>query len=241
MVSRVEYVRTLDVRRSGVRMASVLRSWLNQQPGAATLVARSAAHRDELLSAVDLPATVNIAIGPHRLKIAGPLLLLAPDEATLDVIDRHLTATSPVLVMLHDERPTTTGWLRRYRAVQTMDRSVLAPLDGVLGEPAVEYGLRYLLGQPVRGFGHDAYRREPARSKAISAFAAFHRGGLPVEPGPLLLEFLVSNGATINDAKVLDEYARRIICDAGLPTPSGNGFREGILEVWRAATERPTT
>lgn len=231
----VEYLHTVDLARKGTNPLSVLRTWLDSASGPSTLVVPAGTDPRSLHAAAALPAAATVVTGLHgELARGSSLVLLWPGEATLDIAAFYLNKASRVLVLLGDDGPTITGWLRRHRATHMADSSVLTALNGVLAEPAVEYGLRYLLGLPVRGLARDAFCHEPAKSRAISAFQAFHRGGVPVEAGPLLLEFLVSNGAGISDAHTLNDYARQVTRNTEIPTHAGHGFRDDILQVWRA-------
>ena len=234
----MEYLHTVDLTPRGTDLASMLRAWLDDAPGPSTLVVPPATDLRSVRAAWALPAAVTLVIGLNgELTRLSSVVFLSPDEAMLDTAAFYLSKVSRVLVLLGDDGPTITGWLRWHRATHMVDRSVLTPLSGVLAEPAVEYGLRYLLGLPVRGLAYDAFRYEPAKSKAISAFRAFHRGGVPVEAGPLLLEFLVSNGATISDANTLNDYARYVTDNAETSTHVSHRFRDDILQVWRRAAK----
>ena len=236
MVAGVEYLHRTDLVRTGTDVPSVLRTWLDGEPGAATLVVPPGTDLRFMRVSWALPPAVNLVTGLHGEVTRGSsLALLSPDEATLDTAAFYLNTTSRMLVVLGDDGPTITGWLRKHGATHVRDRNVLEPLNGVLAEPAVEYGLRYLLGLLVRGLAPDAFGREPTKSKAISAFQAFRRGGVPLEAGPLLLEFLVSNGATISDAITLNDYARHVTENSEIPTHAANRFRDDILQVWRDA------
>jgi hypothetical protein len=237
MAAGVEYLHRTDLVGTGTDLASVLRTWLDSEPGTATVVAPPGTDLRSMRVAWALPPAINLVTDLRGEPIRGSsLALLSPDEAMLDTAAFYLNTTSRVLVVLGTDGPTITGWLRKHGATHIKDRNALAPLNGVLAEPAVEYGLRYLLSLLVRGFASDAFGREPTKSKAISAFQAFRRGGVPLEAGPLLLEFLVSNGATINDAITLNDYARHVTDNAEIPTHVANRFRDDILQVWRDAT-----
>jgi len=147
-----------------------------------------------LCALLGLPAAVSLVTGlDGKLTRGSSLVLLSPDEATLDSAACYLNTISRVLVLLGDDGPTIT-----------------------------------------------AFCHEPAKSKAISAFQAFHRSGVPLEAGPLLLEFLVSNGATISDANTLNDYARHVTDNTEIPTHAGHRFRDDILQVWRQAATPAT-
>ena len=237
VAARVHYLRGRDIADRGGNVGTVVRDWMAGRPG--LMLAPVGADLRELEAGAGLPAPVAALVDLNGDLHDASVLLLWPDDRTLDTVDHQLTPASRVLVLLDVGGPTALGWLRRYRAVHVLDGSTLHPLTGVLAEPAVEYGLRYLLSLPVRGIGHDAYHREPARSKAISAFCAFRDGGVAVEAGPLLLEFLVSNGATVSDATVLNDYAAGIGESCEARTGPGHRFRDDILQVWRAAVGLP--
>lgn len=233
----VQYLCVSDAADHGGDLRAVMRTWREGRPGPAVVVAPGGTDLAAFEACADLPATASTVVG-LRDSLGGIVLLVRPDDETLDAADYQLTTANHILVVLDAPGPTVLGWLRRYRAVHALNGSTLVPLTGVLPEPAVEYGLRYLLSMPVRGFGRDAYRIEPARSKAISAFCAFRDAGVPVGAGPLLLEFLISNGATVSDAVALDDHARHVGHGGEVLDGMDHRFRSDILEVWRQAVGR---
>jgi hypothetical protein len=226
-----------DAAERGDDLRSVVRTWVDGRPKRAVLVAPAGTDPEGVEVGIGLPATAGVVVG-LRESLDGTVLLLRPDDATLDAADYLLNGADRILVILDARGPTSLGWLRRHRAAHALNGRALRPLAGVLAEPALEYGLRYLLSLPVRGFDRDAYRSEPARSKAISAFCAFRDAGVPVEAGPLLLEFLVSNGSTIADATILNDHARDVGRGSEVLDGAEHRFRSDILQVWREATGR---
>jgi hypothetical protein len=229
-MTQVEFLRLADQPTDADLAALLFDEWIGNDHAAAEIVVTARSDLHDFPQVEALGEVVTLAVGRHSVRGRGdPLVLLWPNKAVLDDTARIIASKSRVLVVMYQEGAAWTGWLRRYNAADLVGGVILAPLEGVLGDPVVEHGLRYLIQPYVRGNG---YRSYPGKDKAVSTFRAFKREGVNLDRA-VLFEFLVSNGASIEDAEILIDYAEKVDQNRIIRTRKGGGFTDNIMDVWR--------
>ncbi|TFD44998.1 hypothetical protein E3T55_19585 [Cryobacterium frigoriphilum] len=214
-------------------LAQLITAWIGGKQTTARIVVHQKSVLYDLYEISPFLKRVAAQKGTHFYSHGGgPLVILWPTDEVLDSSDQHMTGKLSTLVVTWSEDAAEMGWLRKHHAVDLVTRETLKPLESVLS-PVVEVGMRYLIEPYVRGNGFGSY---PGKNKAVDAFRAFKRAGITIEP-KLLVEFLVGNGASISDARELADYAARVAAGRAIQTKHGGGFRDDILDVWRAQIE----
>ena len=180
MAAGAEYLHTIDLARKGIDLASVLRTWLDSDSETSTLAVPPGTELRSLPAAWALPVAVTLVTGlDGELTRGSSLVLLSPDEAALDSAACYLNTISRVLVLLGDDGPTITGWLRRYRATHMRDRNVLT-LSGLSPWRRAPRSRSASAGVPGQEWRHYQRRQHPQRLRPPRHRQ--HRDSYPCRP-----------------------------------------------------------